>query len=419
MKRTILIIVALYFGICFGQSVPELKIGGVKGATINTDELVMKGITCAKQSEQLISFHISAVNGKVSKTFPAMANRLSDEFVHYCRTVASGTTLRFDSMKVKSNGKIMLLPATSYLVKRETPHCNVGNFSYAYELSADEILSMPYLNCFSDYFKVVSFDLLIANNEKLKRISCSSARFSSEIVNAINLLNGGETIWFENIKAVSSDHDTLPMPPVKLAILGSNKGLPCTLNGISFGIWDKGRTKTDWELKVPDKDVEIQSFTLSVYGKRKNFSIRQTAGNKLTAEMKDSISHALPGTVVRIEYIKAEKAGLSLKLNPIFFRVGSDSLLPKAVVGNLSFGEQSMEVIRKNPKVTVNGVEAKSFIIRTPEDNIIKSENGVLSEAQLQTIENLPKGTVLQFYNIYAVVNNKRVSAEDIWVKIK
>lgn len=419
MKKILCIIVALISGYCFGQSVSEVKIGGVKGSVINTDELLQKGITCAKTSEQLVSFQITTGKDKESKIFPSMENRLSDEFIHNCHTIASGTPLRFDSIKVKSNGKIILLPAVSYLVKRETPHCNVGKFSYAYELSADDILSMPWLNCFPDYLQVASFDLLIAKDENLKRLSCASARFSSEIVNAIDQLKGGETLWFENIKAVSSEHDTVPIPPVKLAILGSNKGLPCTLNGISFGIWDKSRTKTDWELKVPDKDVEIQSFTLSVYGKRKNFSIRQTAGSKLTAEMKDSISRVLPGTVVRIEYIRAEKAGLSLKLNPIFFRVGSDSLLPKAVIGNLSFGEQSMEMIRKNPKVTVNGVEAKSFIIRTPEENIIKSETGVLSAEQLQTLENLPKGTVLQFYNIYVILNGKRVGAEDIWVKIK
>jgi hypothetical protein len=418
MKKLLFIFLSMAYGMCVAQT-PELKIAGVKGTLINTDELILRGITCTKQNEQLLSFQITTGKDKESKIFPSKVNRLSDEFVLHCRTLASGIVLRFDSIKVKSNGKIILLPSASYLVKRETPHCNVGKYSYAYELSVDEILAMPYLSCYSDYLKVTSFDLLIANNENLNRISCESATFSSEIMNSINQLKGGETIWFENIIAVSPSHDTTPMPPVKLAILGSNRGLPCTFNGISFGIWNNGSSKTDWELKVPAKDIEIQSFTLSVVEKRKNLSFRQSAGNKLTEEMKASISHALPGTVVRIEYIKAEKGGLSIKLNPIYLRIGSDTSLPKAAIGNLSFGEQSVEALKKNPKVSVNGVEANTFTIRTPEENIIKCENGVLSAEQLEIIEKLPKGTVLQFYNIYAKSNGKRVNAEDIWVKIK
>lgn len=420
MKKILFLVISLSFTFCYAQTAsPELKIGGVKGQFVNTDELVLKGITCVKNDQRLISFCVTTEMNKVSKKFSSNGDQLSAEFIRYCQSLATGSKLRFDSISVKSKDKIQLLPSLSFLVKRETPQCNVGKFYNAYELSADDILAQPNLSCSPDFFNVISFDLLIASHEKLSRTMCKSAKFSAETINAIKQLKGGETVWFENIMAVSNSQDTTPMPPLKLAILGSSKDLPCTLNGISFGIWNREISKTELELKVPASDVEIQSFSFSALVNGKMISYRQSNGNKLTDEMKKLISQLLPGDVIKIENIKAERGGLGLKLNPIFLRISGKSPFSQAVIGNLSFGELTIDALDKNSKITVDGLEAVSFVVRTPEENMMKCEKGMLSSNQLEQIKMLPKGTVLQFYNIYYIAKGKRIKAEDIWVKIK
>lgn len=400
------------------QNVPVLKIGGMDHQSINTDELILQGVSCVQQYDEIVSFSIFVETSKRSLNFPSKKNALSDEFIDYAPMLRSGDKIRFDSIRVKSKGVVVSLKPITSLISRVSPRCDVGKYKYAYELSMDDIALSSFLNCTPEYLKIRSFDLLIVDQEQVKRFSNLGAEFSPEIINEISHLNGGETIWFEHICATYKE-DTLWVPPLKISILASNKKFPCTFDGISFGVWNDSLHKGPFELKVPSTEVKINSFTLSANVNGKNISFNQQKGKVLTEDMVLFIRKVPANTVIVIDHIFAEKEGIRLHLNPIYLRISGAEILPKATLGSLSFGEQTIENIVKNPKISVGGISVASFVVRTPDGHLFRSDRGEIEPLHLEIIKKLPKGTVLHFYNISFISNGKRIKTSDIWLKIK
>jgi len=422
MKKIMRIFLFFYLlcsmSIGIAQNVPVLKIGGMDHQSINTDELILQGVSCGQQYDEIVSFSIFVETSKKSLNFPSNKNALSDEFIDYAPMLRSGDKIRFDSIRVKSKGVVVSLKPITSLIRRVSPRCDLGKYKYAYELSMDDIALSPFLNCTPGYLKIRSFDLLIVDQEQVKRFSNLGSEFSPEIINEISHLNGGETIWFEHIFATYKE-DTLWVPPLKISILASNKKFPCTFDGISFGVWNDSLHKGPFELKVPSTEVKINSFTLSANVNGKNISFNQQKGKVLTEDMVLFIRKVPANTVIVIDYIFAEKEGIRLHLNPIYLRISGAEILPKATLGSLSFGEQTFENIVKNPKISVGGISVASFMVRTTDGHLFRSDRGEIEPLHLEIIKKLPKGTVLHFYNISFISNGKRVKTSDIWLKIK
>jgi hypothetical protein len=426
MKRKVLLFLGFNFLMVslFAQSTIEVKIPGANGNFINTDELIRHNLRTSKPTEKVVSFKVTTVIEGKSKTFNSNSNKCPEDFIPVLQNISSGNTISFDSIVVKKSAKekekqeFVVVPTLKYVVKREYPQVSIGKFLNYSELSISELLSDPFLTCSNGDIKISSFSMLINLNENVQQFVTTSDQFSNEIKSAISKLKGGEVVWFENIKAIK-DSALISLLPFKISILASNDNFPCSISGISIGEWDKTKLATSTELKVPSKEVSIESFmmTVSVNGEYKYF--RQTEGAKLTSEMVDFLKLAQPGTIIRIDQIRANRLGVGMKLNPIILRIAGESKLKKAVIGNLSIGEQTFDYIKSNGKITANGVTANYFVVRTISDNLFTSSNGTFTAAQLDQLAQLPKGTVLQFYNIHIEEAGKRVKTDDIWFKIK
>lgn len=420
MKKIALIVLGLnlIFIHVNAQKSTDLKIAGIKGSAINIEEMIERPITSIKSSDKVISFIVTVEIDKKQKSFYSKGNRFSDEFIQASQNLISGSKISFDSVVVKQIDKQIIIPSFNYIIKRESPQAYIGNHRSVYEMSIAEILNQPFLNCSNRNIKVSTFNVVICKNERVQRFENKSEKFSTEIIGAISQLIGGETVWFENINGVV-ESKVVPLPPFKISILGSNEDYPCTLAGISFGEWDTKLLPLSTEIKVPSKNVIIESFMMYALINDEYKSFRQTSGSKLTSEMIEFLKQVKPGTVVKIDYIRASIEDVSLKLNPIYLKIaGNGNSLTKSVLGNLSFGVQSADYI-KNNKITFNNKPVNYFIVRTLSENVLTSLDGNLTESQSQQLSQYPKGTILQFYNISVIESGKRVKLDDIWIKIK
>lgn len=402
----------------FSQNNSEVKIAGIKGKNINTDLMIERGIYCAKSEDVVLSFKVSVVVNGENKEFKSSSNQFTADFLSFCPSIPSGSILKFDSIALQSKSKVKYLPAVEYTVKREAVFSFMSKNKFKTEFSVDEILFYHSLNCYPETYKVISFDLLIIADEQVQRFIGSFNGFSSEMVEAIGKLKGGEVLWFQNIETVFNS-TSYWIQPFKLNVIASNKNFPCTLNGISFGEWKNQKVEKEYILKVPSKEVEIQSFSMTSYAKGVVKTLKQPSGSKLTSEMVTMLNSSTPSTVIKIDQIKSKKEDVVIRLEPIYLRIPGDIALNKAVIGKTFFGEQSFDYITSNPTITIDGKTASSFMARTTDEHLFSSSDGKMSDILLDMMKNLPKGTVLQFYNILRKDQDKLLKANDVWIKIK
>lgn len=421
MKRILFVIfsVVLVQLTSFSQTVNEVKISGARGVFVDTEKMVERGLTTSSPSCKVVSFRITAeVFGQLKKYY-ALNNQFPEEFVKDCSLIKSNSKLLIDSIKVIQNDKPGMASALSLIVKRNFPESYIGSFQNRSELSVSDILFRPYLNSGNKRIKITAFQALVVNNENVKQYVSLTDSFPAELVTEIEKLKGGEVVWFQNIKGLS-DSNSVNLLPFKISVLGSSDDYPCTISGISFGEIEKSKITDGLELKTPSKEMVIESFLMSANDNGVTKYFRQSNGAKLTAEMVAYLKTAESGSLVQINQIRAVNLEVSYQLNPLFIKIagkGKDG--NRSAVGDLSFGEQTLENIKKNPKVTVNGVDANYFVVRTVNENLFTSKDGRFSPSQLEILATLPKGTVIQIYNISFVESGKRVKANDVWIRLK